>query len=82
MKPVVVVVGETYADARQYVLANMDTRPALQVARVLSASSPRWSSLDETTQTVLTREMNDWWRTLAMAQRVQIHLLHLVDGES
>jgi hypothetical protein len=38
MKPVVVVVGRTYADARQYVLTNMDTRPALHGARLVSAS--------------------------------------------
>jgi hypothetical protein len=37
MRPVVVVVGLDYADARRYVLARQDTRPGLQGARLVSA---------------------------------------------
>jgi hypothetical protein len=38
VKPVTVVVGLTYDDARQYVLTHMDNRPVLRDARLVSAS--------------------------------------------
>lgn len=39
MRPLVIVVGLTYADARRYVLANRDARPLLTEAVILSASA-------------------------------------------